>query len=156
MQSVCQAGQWRRGGQGGQAMVEFALALPFFLFILLAALQLALIVMESYSVRQVTRDTTRWLAIHPDTVDSDVFAHAQAVTMPGMDSARFVTVTPTPACAALTAGHCTGRSSGTVVSVQITYDVAHIIFLPTDFGFGTLRFTVPTHLPPYQVSVMVE
>jgi hypothetical protein len=140
----------------GVALVEFALAAPIFIFLLLASFQLALIGMQSYSTRHVTRETARWLAINPDTTDSAVLARARALAMPGMRSNGFIRVTPTPACPALTSGRCAGRSPGDVVTVEIVYDVTESVFMPTNFGFGTMRVTFPTRLQPYRVSVLVE
>jgi hypothetical protein len=132
----------------GQALVEMAFAAPVFLFVLLASLQLALVVMQTYNVRQVTRETARWLALHPDTNDADVAAQAVIMRMPVMSAGAFERVTPLPACPTLTAGRCpTGRSPGDIISVELEYDVADALFLP---GFEGLV------LAPYQVSVLVE
>ena len=35
-------------------------------------------------------------------------------------------------------------------------DVSNLIFLPTNFRFGWLTVKIPTQLPPYKVSVLVE
>ena len=145
-----------RRGQEGVALVEFALAAPIFLFVLLAALQLAVIVMQDYSLRQVTRETARWLAIHPDNTDAAVLAHARAVAMAGMRSDGFTSVIATPACPALSGGRCSGRDSGSMVSVEIRYSLTRSLFLPTSFGLGSARVSFPTDLPPQRVSVMVE
>jgi hypothetical protein len=69
-------------------------------------------------------------------------------------------VTPTfvPACASLTAGKCTTRTSGSQMKVTLKYAAAgSIIFLPTDFRLGPwLRVAIPTDLPAYDYYVMVE
>jgi hypothetical protein len=142
--------------QRGVALTEFAFAAPIFFFMLMASFQFALIAMQSYSVRHVTRETARWLAIHPDTTDSGVTARARALAMPAMRSAGFVRVTATPACPSLSGGRCLGRSPGDVITVEIEYDVSESVFLPTTFGLGDMSVTFPTRLDPFRVSVLVE
>ena len=131
----------------GQAIVEMALAAPVFFFLLFASLQLALVVMHGYNVRQVTRETARWLALNPDTTDTAVAAQAVALRMPTMREDAFERVTALPACPSLTAGKCANRAPGEIVSVEVEYDVADALFLP---GFEELT------LPPYRVSVLIE
>ena len=48
------------------------------------------------------------------------------------------------------------RSAGNTLHVELQYDVANLLFLPTQFRFGSLTTTLPTGLPKYRVSVMVE
>ena len=132
----------------GQALVELALAAPLFLFLTFASLQLAVVVMHGYGVRQVTRETARWLALNPDTTDAAVAARAVELRMPAMRADAFERVTPLPACPSLTAGRCpTGRGAGEVVSVEVQYDLVDALFLPFFEGLT---------LPPYRVSVLVE
>jgi hypothetical protein len=134
-------------GERGQALVEMAFAAPVFFFLLFASFQLALVVMQSYNVRQVTRETARWLAINPDTTDAAVAAQAVALRMPTMREDAFERVTALPPCPSLTAGKCASRAPGDVLSVELEYDVADALFLP---GFEDLT------LPPYRVSVLIE
>jgi hypothetical protein len=125
-----------------------AIAGPVFFLLLFASLQLAVVVMHTYNVRQVTRETARWLALHPDTTDTAVAAQAVALRMPVMRPEAIERVTALPACPSLSGGRCpTGRASGDVVTVELEYDVAHALFLP---GFDGMT------LPPYRVSVLVE
>jgi hypothetical protein len=137
-----------RHDERGQAMAELAIAGPVFLFLLVASLQLAIVVMHTYNVRQVTRETARWLALHPDTTDTAVTAQAIALRMPPMRSDAIERVTALPACPSLMTGRCpTGRAPGDVVTVELEYDLGDALFLP---GFEELD------LPPYRVSVLVE
>ena len=139
--------------ESGTALVEMALAAPVFLFVLLASMQVAFIVMQTYSVRQVTRETARWLALHPDSTDATVAAHARALVMPAMRAADMTRIVASPACPSLSAGRCVnGRAPGDVVTVEIQYDLRNALFLPTDYA----GLTLPTQLPPYRVSVLVE
>jgi TadE-like protein len=143
------------GAARGQSLVEFALTFPFFLIVLLVAIQLALIVMQYYSLISVTGETVRWLAVHPDTVDADVIAHARASPMT-LDPDRFTSITPSPGCPALAGGRCTSRTTGDVLTLEIRYDMGNLLFLPTTFGFGTVTVSIPRSLPSYRVSVLIE
>jgi hypothetical protein len=107
------------------------------------------------------------VAVHPDTIDgvaSSACSTAGTLWRQVCDDAPSVIdktlVTPTfvPACAALTAGKCTARTSGTQMKVTLKYTAAgSIIFLPTDFRVGPwLRVAIPTDLPAYDYYVMVE
>src|SRR5205823_2382701 len=98
---------------------------------------------------QVTRETARWLALHPDTTDGLVVAHARAAAMPMMDAASFQRVTPAPTCASLVGGRCPGRAPGSIVTVEVVYDLSRTLFLPTTFGMGAASLTFPTQLAPY-------
>jgi hypothetical protein len=40
--------------------------------------------------------------------------------------------------------------------VEMQYDISNLLFLPTNFRFGTLQVKIPTGLPRYRVSLMVE
>jgi Flp pilus assembly protein TadG len=146
-----------RDGERGQGLVELALTLPIFFFVLLAGLQFSLIVMHDYGVRYVARETARWLAINPDTTDSALTAQARSIAMPGMRAASMTGVAATPACPSLSSGRCTNRAPGENVTVEIRYDLASsALFLPTEFGFWEPRLRLPTALPPRRVTVMVE
>jgi hypothetical protein len=48
------------------------------------------------------------------------------------------------------------RSAGSTLHVELQYNVANLLFLPTNFQFGALKVTLPTGLPKYRVSIMVE
>ena len=48
------------------------------------------------------------------------------------------------------------RSSGSTLHVELQYDVSNLLFLPTTFRFGSLTVAMPTGLPEYRVSIMVE
>lgn len=152
------AGEHPRSGdnQRGVALTEFALAAPIFFFVLLASFQVALVISQYYGVRNVARDTARWLAVNPDSTDASVRAHALAVLMPTMSTAAVTSVTASPACPALNAGRCTSRQPGGVVTVTVSYDLTSQLFLSPDFSLGPLNVRFPTSLPPYSVSEMIE
>jgi Flp pilus assembly protein TadG len=146
----------RQSNERGVALLEFAFAAPIFFFVLLVSFQLALIVTQYYSVRNVTRDTARWLAINPDSTDAAVRAHALSVAMPMMDATGFTSVTASPGCTTLVGGKCMSRQTGDPISVTVQYDLASRLFLPPDFGLGGMRITFPTRLPAYTATAMVE
>lgn len=139
----------------GQAMVEFALTMPIFLLWLFVTIQLSLMAVQSYSVVQVTRESARWLATRPDTTDTAVRDHIRANAL-SLDPNRFYTLDPLPACPSLSGGRCPGRSPGSVITLVIHYDARNLIFLPTTYGYSGVSVTLPSDLPPYRVSVMVE
>jgi hypothetical protein len=139
--------------ESGQAIVEMALAAPLFFFVLFASLQLAFIVWQSYSVRHTTRETARWLALHPDSTDAQVETRARALAIPALRASDMSRIAASPPCPSLTAGRCpSGRAPGDIVTVEIEYNIANALFLPAEFA--GLRF--PTELPPYRVSVLIE
>jgi len=127
------------------------LILPLFLVTVLASLQLALLGMMRYEVKYLTSLAARQLAITPDTTDGSLLAFVLAQNMPAMSAGGVTTFTTTPACTALTGGHCTGRPSGSEVSVQMTYDASTLYFIPNFFGFSLISTTVGSH-----VSILVE
>ncbi len=71
--------------------------------------------------------------------------------MPALTSAGITAFTTTPPCAALSAGHCSGRASGGEVTVQMTYDASNVYFMPSFFGFSLASRVVGAH-----VSIFVE
>jgi Flp pilus assembly protein TadG len=169
--------------QKGQALVEFALTLPLFMVFVFVTIELALVFVSYYSETRMTRETTRWLAVHStSTNDSELAAHVQSTMLPGLVGAtpvRTVTgdaATPTtytvgnmsvqftPCLPYLDTTNATGtgvcthlnRVAGATLFVQMTYDVRQLLFLPTNFRLGSVTAQLPTALPPYKVSVMVE
>jgi len=146
----------RAGDDLGQTLVEFALAIPIFFFLVLVAIQLAVYVGEYYNVMQVTRETARWVAINPNTTDADILVYARGKIRPGMLASK-LTLTATPACAALDAkGRCANRTSDTALNLDVAYDVSHVIFLPTSFQLGHMKANIPASMPVYRVSVPIE
>ncbi len=165
----------------GQAITEFAFVLPLFMMLVFVTIQLSLIFVAYYSETRMARETSRWLAVHPTTQDSAVAQHVNDTMLPGLvkgtpsytvdgtsnsvdayyhvgnmnvkfTSCDYRTVAPatSPSC------QNASRASGKTLYVEMTYNVSNLIFLPTQFRFGWLTTTLPTTLPPYRVSVMVE
>jgi hypothetical protein len=165
--------------QDGQALMEFALTVPLFALIVMVVIQFGLIFIAYYSETRMTRETARWLAVHSMTTsDGAVGTHVQATMLPGLTGGTSNVIVGSTAAsptgdAVATVGrmsvrytpcvpdinsNCShaNRQTSATLFVQMQYDVGDIIFLPTDFGFGSLRVTIPTTLPAYKLWVMVE
>jgi len=140
----------------GQALVEFALTVPLFLFTMLVSLQLGLFIMMYFDVIQVTRETARWVAVYPNTTDTTIAARARELARPGMRAGAFASVTVTPSCATLVGGKCASRTASEPVTVEIRYDASHAVFLPTEFQLIGTVARIPAVLPAYRVTVMME
>jgi Flp pilus assembly protein TadG len=158
--------------QKGQSLVEFAFALPLFMMLVFVTIQLSLLFIAYYSETRMARETSRWLAINRNALDTAVGTHVQTTMLPGL-----VSGTPTSptvvgntatvyvgrmkvdftTCGAATAP-CTNanRAPASTVTVTMTYDASNLIFLPSTFRFGWLTTRIPTSLPAYSVSTMVE
>jgi Flp pilus assembly protein TadG len=162
--------------QRGQALVEFAFALPLFALFVFVTIQLSLLFVAYYSETRMARETARWLAINKDATDLQVAQHVQNTILPGLNGGTPVLCSPATCnwttdpvydvgkmrvqlspCGAGSAP-CTSstRVPGQSLYVQLTYDVKNLLFLPTTFGMGKLVVQIPTGLPGYRVWVMVE
>ena len=153
---------WRRARRlagcedRGQTLVEFALMFPFFFFTVLVAMQFAIYIGEYYNVMQVARETARWVSINPNTLDSAILTYARSQARPGMQPNN-ITLTATPACSSLDSyGRCPNRTTNSPLYLDLSYDVSHVIFLPTTFNLGRLTASIPTNMPTYRVAVPTE
>jgi Flp pilus assembly protein TadG len=171
----------------GQALVEFAFALPMFMMLVFVTIELGLVMVSYYSETRMARETARWLAVHSSaTNDNELADHVRDTMLPGLAGGAWTSVqygtasvpsrytvgrmtvefspclpngsTAGTASAAAGSGTCThaNRVAGATLYVQMSYDVTPILFLQTNFQIGPLRTTLPTQLPVYKVSVMVE
>jgi Flp pilus assembly protein TadG len=154
---------WRRSvtnllDQSGAATVEYAMTVSLWLFWILVSLQLALLVVQYNSVMQVARDTARWAAIRPDSSDDTIVTHAYSASdgLPGAGASGFSSVVVSPSCPTPVAGHCSNRVSGQVLTVSITPNLSGTLFVPTSFRVGPYTLSLPTTLPAYNVTVMIE
>jgi Flp pilus assembly protein TadG len=167
--------------QRGQALTEFALVLPMFALFVFGVIQLSLIFVAYYSETTMTRLTARWLAVNKDATDLQVAQYVQGAMLPGL-----VTGTPTLVTAGSsttdttytvgdmtvqfspcynatgTSGACdhNQRVSGATAHVQMNYNVRTLLFFG-DRTTGTARMgslvtRLPTTLPSYRVSIMIE
>ena len=153
-------------------MVEFALALPLFALFVFVVIELSLVMVSYYSETRMARETARWLAINGKTIDSDVALHVQNTMLPGLIGAPISAVSDDNITAVYNVGKmqvtfmacgaasvpctATNRAAGTTLYVEMSYDVANLLFLPTSFNMGYLHTALPTALPAYRVWVMNE
>ncbi len=137
-----------RQDERGQSLVEFALVFPVLLMMAATAFQLALLFFAEIALSNTTRDGARWLAIHPDTVDSTAAsAIASRISSP-LDPTK-VTVTLTPSCTALVSGRCTSRPAGRQLSVTMTYDASSLDLFRSYYFPNTFRtYTVYMRAEP--------
>jgi len=61
----------------GQAVVEFALVLPVFIFLLLVIMEGGRILGGYLELQNAARDGVRWAAIHTDKTEADVTAYVK-------------------------------------------------------------------------------
>jgi Flp pilus assembly protein TadG len=159
-----------------QALVEFAVAVPIFLVLVLGTIQLSLAAIWFYSQTVVARDAARWLAIRPNSSDATVAEQVRQILLPGMLGGSPMLVASgtttsdttyrvgnmitsfTPCLATGNPPTCThpDRAPGATLRVTVRYDAANIFFLPTTFRIGSVQTTLPTTLPSYTVYVMAE
>ena len=74
--------QLGRGGDCGQAAVEFALALPVVLVVLLVVAQLGVVVRDEVAVRHAAREGARAAAVSSDPAGAAGRAARRAVSLP--------------------------------------------------------------------------
>jgi len=158
--------------EGGQALVEFALALPLFTPFVFCVIELSLVLVSYYSETRMARETARWLAVNGTNTDDQVAAHVQSTMLPGLITGAPSVVSDDNVTAIYQVGKMqvkfmacgaatppctnTNRAPGTTLYVEMNYDVANLLFLPTNFRMGSLQTTLPTVLPAYRVWVMNE
>ena len=144
-----------RQRQRGAALIELAIFLPMILIFGLACIQFAVIFSAYMNVIQVTRDATRWVAVHPNVIDSSTESTIRSRLPAGVSSGA-LTFAFSPVCTALSSGKCTARPSGTTISVTSTYNITSHLFLPSSLGWGTMTVAIPTTLPAYTIYMQVE
>jgi hypothetical protein len=146
----------------GQALVELALVMPVLVGLIAVLFQFGILFVAYLSLVHETRDIGRFVSVHPDTIDGTCTTTASLWKQvcddaPSVIDPTRVTPTFTPACATLTSGKCTSRTSGTQMKISLAYNASSIIFLPTTFRLGPwLNVAMPTALPTYDYYVMVE
>jgi hypothetical protein len=139
--------------------VELCVFMPLLLIFGLACIQCAILFTAYMNVMQVTRDATRWVAVHPHVVDccaSGSTDYLIRTRLPTGVSSGALSMAFSPPCTTLVSGKCTARTTGTSISVTSTYVITSHVFLPTSFGFGSLTVAIPTAFTPYQITMQVE
>lgn len=147
-----------RARRSGQALVEAAITTMLSVVTIIVVLQLSLVVAQVMGASHVARQTSRWLAVRVDTIDSAVVSQANlfATNLPGVGNGGITSVTVNPACAALTSGKCASRTTGDAVTVTVTANLAQVMFLPTTWGIAPLQFRLPATMPPIAYTVLLE
>lgn len=136
-------------------MLELAFVLPLLTFFALACFQLGLVLLAYISVMNAARDVARWIAVHPNTLDSAAVSSLQS-RLPADLNAASLGIAISPACTALTQGKCLNRAAGNDLAVTLTYDVTSRFFLPHQFTLGVLSIQLPTSLPAYTMHLQTE
>jgi uncharacterized protein (UPF0333 family) len=117
-----------RHGDDGQASVEFAVALPVIVVVMLAIAQLGVAVRNEVAVELAAREGARAAAVSADTASSATSAARQAVDLP-------MTVSVT--------------SNGTTVTVTVTYvDPTDIAIIGAAIGPVTHTATATMAIEP--------
>jgi Flp pilus assembly protein TadG len=134
--------------EGGQAMAEFALLAPLFLFIVFLGITFAVIGQSALAVSQLAYNGARYAAINPGLTSSQLqtYIKSGAIGSPSITNGGHLTVTVTQA------------TFGNPVTVTVAYDISSnalvsgMATLFTGLGFGS---TLPTTLSATEI-VMSE
>jgi Flp pilus assembly protein TadG len=166
------------GRSRAQALVELALVMPLLLGIIAVLFQFGILFISYQTLIHMTRDAGRWLAVHPDTIDSDVLVYVNK-DLPNSVIVPTSTVGPawsslpsgalgvdfTPTCGTFNSStkRCTtdgvsalSRPAGSLQTITITYDAASRMFLPAVFKLGWLNVPMPGSIQSYSYNLMVE
>jgi Flp pilus assembly protein TadG len=121
----------------GQALVEFSLILPVFLFVLWGILDFGLLLYSRMTVINATREGARAasVAVNPTTIPTVAAGRVQAVAS-GLTTSS-PTMTITTSCVAIVSPSCnwssmTSSQPGDAVSVTVSYQYSS--FFPLLFG----------------------
>ena len=150
----------RLGINGGQAAVEFALVATVAMIVLFVAVQLALIGEDALALGQMNYQGARWAAVNPCATDIQIASYIVSVGSPSVTNSGGVTCgslvtmaitdsravsgvnvsrtgikgtcsSPPPAAPSSTCSDY--RTFGTAVTINLSFDARHAIFL----GNGT-------------------
>jgi Flp pilus assembly protein TadG len=90
---------WRRAGEKGTTLIEFAIAVPVLFMLLLGFCQICLAIYSNFCVNETARETARWASVRgsnscadaPQMTDCDATAdaiasHAKEIGYPGIKS----------------------------------------------------------------------
>jgi hypothetical protein len=119
-----------------QTLVEFAFILPVFLLLMLGVVQMVLVGGAALAVNQAAVTCSRYAALNPTYTSTQINSYLTTVASPLINDSGLQPITISPAT--------TPRSTGSAVSVTVSYDLKAKLFLGSSF-FGV---TFPT-----QVSV---
>jgi hypothetical protein len=162
----------RQPASRAQALVELALVLPVLLGIIAVLFQFGILFVAYLTLVHEGRDIGRFVAVHPDmidgtsctTVDTTVTPNTPSLWKIACDDApqvinpsNLTSITVTPACSARVNTHCVARTTGSQVTVTLTYNASSNIFWPSAFRIGPFfTYSVPPTVFTYDYTVMVE
>jgi hypothetical protein len=151
--------RWR--SERGQSVLEMAIFMPLLLIFGLACLQFAVIFIAYINVANVTRDAARWVSVHPHVIDGNAATAGTTIytvmqRLPAGLTAGSLTLAISPTCTALSSGKCAGRDTGARLQVSSTYTITQHLFLPSNFGWGSMAITIPSTLPTYTINIQAE
>ena len=166
-----------RRARRGQAIVELAIILPLFLFLMMGILQVAALAMVWITLQGLTQDMTRWMAIssqgasynadcspnttqhvwpRPRWADGDDglnYLKCNA-SSPLLVPANFSTPTWTPACANTADCVANGsRDTNEMLTSSVTYNWSNMVFMPGGLQ-GWLGWIVPSTVTVTAAEVM--
>jgi hypothetical protein len=140
--------------------------MPMLVAIFAVLLQIGILFMVFLNLLHVTRDTARYLSVHPDQTDAQVQtyvqSHVPSYLVWSNFSFSFASADTNdwpwyPNCVALNAaGRCASRPTYEQQRVALVYDVASHILLPQNIGASYWRISVPWSIARYEYYVMIE
>jgi Flp pilus assembly protein TadG len=114
-------------------MVEIALVLPLVLLLILGVIQLLVIGNVALSVNQAASACARYASLSPSADQTALNSYLKTVASPVINDSGLATLTLTPG---------PPRTSGTSLTVTVTYNLSNKLFLGSSF-FGV---TFPTNI----------
>ncbi len=124
------------GAVNGQTLLEFAFILPIFLLLMLGIVQMVIVGGAALAVNQAAVTCSRYAALNPSYTSTQINSYLTTIASPLINDTGLQPITLSPSA--------TPRSTGSSLSVTVTYELKTKLFLGSSF-FGV---TFPT-----QVSV---
>jgi Flp pilus assembly protein TadG len=119
---------------GGQTLVEFALITPVFLLLMLGVVQMVVVGGAALAVNQAAIACARYASLNPSAAQSSVGTYLTANASPLISDSGLQPVVVSPVAVP--------RTTGSAVTVTVSYKLATKLFLGTTF-FGV---TFPSQL----------
>lgn len=111
----------------GQTLVEFAFILPLFLLLMLGVIQMVLIGGAALAVNQAAVSCSRYAALNPTYNGTQINTYLTTIASPLINDTGLKPISVTPTSVP--------RTTGSAVSVTVTYDLKTKLLLGTTF-FG--------------------
>ena len=158
--------------ENAQSLTEFALTVPFFMLMMMFAVQMSLLTMAQLAVMWMATDNIRHAATSTAGVgdnwslaDSCQTTYRNSKLPAILTTANISTFSFSPSYAPGTVNcanaslnsPATTRVRGSGLRLTVQYNPTNLIFLPTTFGFGPwLQVPIRTTLPSYTAAAMME